>query len=49
MKTALERINEIVSKDVSPWKERTIERRKNKDWTDRSNKIAIMILREFRK
>lgn len=49
MKTALERINEIVSKDVSPWKERTIERRKNRDWTDRSNKIAIMILREIRK
>lgn len=49
MKTALERINEIVSKDVSPWKERIIERRKNRDWTDRSNKIAIMILREIRK
>ncbi|MDD3357260.1 MAG: helix-turn-helix transcriptional regulator [Dysgonamonadaceae bacterium] len=49
MKTALERINKIVSKDVSPWKEETIERRKNRDWTDRSNKIAIMILREIRK
>lgn len=49
MKTALERINEVVSKDLSPWKERTIERRKNRDWTDRSNKIAIMILREIRK
>ncbi|MFA5656924.1 MAG: helix-turn-helix transcriptional regulator [Dysgonamonadaceae bacterium] len=49
MKTALERINEVVSKDLSPWKERTIERRKKRDWTDRSNKIAIMILREIRK
>ena len=49
MKTALERINEVVSKDLSPWKERTIERRKNRGWTDRSNKIAIMILQEIRK
>lgn len=49
MKTTLEKINEIASKELSSWKEEAIERRKNRSWTDRSSKIAVRILREIRK
>lgn len=49
MKTALEKINEIASKEVSTWKEDAMERRKSRAWTDRSNRIAVMILQEIRK
>lgn len=49
MKTALEKINEITSKEVSPWLRKAKEREKNRGWTDRSSKIAVRILREIRK
>ena len=49
MKTALEKINEITSKEVSPWLKKAQEREKDRGWTDRSSKIAIRILREIRK
>ncbi len=49
MKTTLEKINEIASKEVSPWKAEAMERRKNRSWTDLSNRIAVRILREIRK
>ena len=47
MKTALEKINEIASKEVSPWLEKALERKRNRGWADRSFKIAVKILLEI--
>ena len=49
MKTALEKINEIASKEVSPWLEKALESEKNRAWTERSYKIAVRILMEIKK
>lgn len=47
MKTALEKINEIASKEVSSWNEDALERRRNRGWNDRSFRIAVRILLEI--
>ena len=47
MKPALETINEIASKEVSPWLEKALERKRNRGWADRSFKIAVKILLEI--
>ena len=49
MKTTLEKLNEITSKEKSPWKGDAIERRRDRSWLNRSSKIAVRILREIRK
>ena len=48
MKTSKEKINEITPKEVSPWLKEAQERKKNRTWTNRSQKIAVRILREIR-
>ncbi len=48
MGKALNKINEISSGKVSTWKEEAIERNKNNDWTKRSLRIAVRVLREIR-
>jgi transcriptional regulator with XRE-family HTH domain len=48
MATTLDKINKIASKEVSTWKQEANERRSNSDWTKRSFKIAVRILREIR-
>ena len=48
MSTARENINKIASKKVSNWINDAENRQANKNWTDRSFKIAVRILREIR-
>lgn len=48
MKTSLEKITNLASKEVSPWMKEAIERKNNIQWLKRSFKIAIKILREKR-
>lgn len=48
MGKALDKINKIASGEISTWKKEAIERKNNKDWTKRSFKIAVRILREIR-
>jgi transcriptional regulator with XRE-family HTH domain len=48
MEKAINKINKIASEKVSTWKEDAVERKKNNDWTIRSFKIAVRILREIR-
>ena len=44
----LEKINMLASKKTSTWLEDANVRQANKDWTKRSFKIAVRILREIR-
>lgn len=48
MSTVKDNINKIASKQVSNWLEDAKNRQANKQWTDRSFKIAVRILREIR-
>lgn len=48
MEKALDKINKIASGKVSTWKEEATKRKNNNDWTKRSFKIAVRILREIR-
>lgn len=48
MGNALDKLNKLASNKVSTWKEEAIERQNNSDWTERSFKIAVKILREIR-
>jgi transcriptional regulator with XRE-family HTH domain len=48
MEKSQDKINKIASGKVSTWKEEATERRNNNDWTKRSFKIAVRILREIR-
>lgn len=48
MEKALDKINKIASGKVSTWKEEATERKNNNDWTKRSFKIAVRVLREIR-
>jgi len=48
METPLDKINKIASKDQSTWLDDAQERQAKKNWTQRSFKIAIRILREIR-
>ena len=48
MSKAIDKINQIASKDYSNWLEEAKERQENRRWSDKSNKIAIRILREIR-
>ena len=48
MGKALEKINMLASKKTSTWLEDANVRQANKDWTKRSFKIAVRILREIR-
>lgn len=48
MGTVLENINKIASTEKSSWLDEAKERQSNKDWTKRSFKIAVRILREIR-
>ena len=43
-----DKINKIASSEVSTWKEEAIERKNESDWTTRSFRIAVRILREIR-
>lgn len=48
MSTAKEKLNKITSKEISSWKEEATERKKSINWSNRSFKIAVRILREIR-
>jgi transcriptional regulator with XRE-family HTH domain len=48
MGNALDKLNKLASDKVSTWKEEAIERQNNSEWTERSFKIAVKILREIR-
>jgi transcriptional regulator with XRE-family HTH domain len=44
----LDKLNEFVSPDTSKWHEKALFREANRDWMNKSAKIAIRILREIR-
>ncbi len=48
MGKAFDKINKIASSNISTWKREAIERKVNNDWTKRSFKIAVRVLREIR-
>lgn len=48
MGKTLNKINKIATSEVSTWKEEAIDRKNNRDWSTRSFKIAVRILREIR-
>lgn len=48
MGNALDKLNKLASDKVSTWEEEAIERQNNSEWTERSFKIAVKILREIR-
>lgn len=48
MGKVLDKINMIASSEASTWKEEAIERKNNSDWSTRSFKIAVRVLREIR-
>ncbi|MCD4769415.1 MAG: helix-turn-helix transcriptional regulator [Bacteroidales bacterium] len=48
MNTAKEKLNKIAAKEISSWKKEAKERKKTINWSKRSFKIAVRILREIR-
>lgn len=46
--TALDKLNKIASREPSGWFEQAKERERNQDWSEKSVKIALLILNEIK-